>query len=156
RGRWTDERDPALTAFRRGALLVGLALLGAACATPVGVTPIDTQTAYRLITSSAVASGQPTEASQRLLRRYGLLEVFEKRPAEALASLHGAFALSGGQDWLEPLAELSFLHAERSGDRSYYLAAAVYAYALLFPGDQNGVALDPISRRYRLTYDLYN
>jgi hypothetical protein len=32
----------------------------------------------------------------------------------------------------------------------------VYAYALLFPGDGKSAAFDPVSRQYRLVYDLYN
>jgi pimeloyl-ACP methyl ester carboxylesterase len=83
------------------------------------------------------------------------------------------------------LAELSFLHAEqrkqrhtvqwqqcraRKGmvcppeptrgekekDRAWYLAAAVYAYAFLFPDDPRNASLDPADPRLRLAYDLYN
>lgn len=82
------------------------------------------------------------------------------------------------------LAELSFLHAEQHKPRptedyqclafkgrpcpqeqrprdnrqvrSYYLAAAVYAYAFLFPEDQQNALLDPADPRLRLAYDLYN
>ena len=36
-------------------------------------------------------------------------------------------------DALFTLSELSFYHAKESGKRPYYLAAAVYAYAYLFP-----------------------
>src|SRR5436190_13400341 len=83
------------------------------------------------------------------------------------------------------LAELSFLHAEqrklhratqsqqchaqkgrvcppeptrveKEKDRAYYLAAAVYAYALLFPEEQQAEPLDPADPRLRLAYDLYN
>jgi len=46
--------------------------------------------------------------------------------------------------------------AEEDKQRSYHLAAAVYAYALLFPEDQSDVVLDPADPRSRLTYDLYN
>jgi pimeloyl-ACP methyl ester carboxylesterase len=142
--------------LRRGALLLGLTLLGAACATPVGVTPVNTQTAYRLLTANVVSAGRASEASQRVLRRYGLEDLFEKKPADALATLHQAFVRQGGEDRLVALAELSFLHAEEHRDRAYYLAAAVYAYALLFPDAERTVALDPVERRYRLVYDLYN
>ncbi len=41
-------------------------------------------------------------------------------------------------------------------DQAYYLAAAVYAYALLFPDDPQSVPLDPADPRLRLAYDLYN
>ena len=40
--------------------------------------------------------------------------------------------------------------------RVYYLAAAVYAYAFLFPEGQRHVQLDPADPRLRLAYDLYN
>ena len=53
------------------------------------------------------------------------------------------------------LAELSFLHAENSGERSYYLAAAVYAYAFLYPGKQ-GTPPRGIDPRLRWAVDLYN
>ena len=62
---------------------------------------------------------------------------------------------SAGRDELFALAELSFLHAEQTGKQEYYLAAAVYAYALLFPGG----AADPlysVDRRLRTAADLYN
>ncbi len=50
---------------------------------------------------------------------------------------------------------LSFLHAEQTGKQDYYLAAAIYAYSLLFP---SGAAepLYPIDRRLRVAADLYN
>jgi hypothetical protein len=43
---------------------------------------------------------------------------------------------------------------EEEKDRAYYLAAAVYAYAFLFPEDQLGASLDPADPRVRLAYDL--
>jgi pimeloyl-ACP methyl ester carboxylesterase len=82
------------------------------------------------------------------------------------------------------LAELSFFHAEHQRPRpsqdyqcltfkgrpcpqerrpraeeqarSYYLAAAVYAYTFLFPEDPQSAPLDPADPRLRLAYDLYN
>src|SRR5262245_19375383 len=147
---------PGAGTVRRSALLLGLVLLGGACATPVGVTPIDTQTAYRLFTANAVSTGTASESSLRVLRRSGLQELFDEHPADALATLHQAFVQYGDEERLVALAELSFLHAEKGGDRSYYLAAAVYAYALLFPGPEQAVQLEPVQRRYRLVYDLYN
>jgi hypothetical protein len=143
-------------AARLPSLLGLLVLLAAACATPVGVTRVDTQTAHQLLAQSAIANARPSEASQRMLRRFGLLERFDDDPAGVLAELHRGFLVLGGEDGLFALAELSFLHAGRSGDRSYYLAAAVYAYALLFPGPGQAVDLDPSDPRLRLAYDLYN
>jgi len=53
------------------------------------------------------------------------------------------------------LSELSFRHAEETGDHAYYLAVAVYAFAFLFPDDpaQRPSACDP---RFRTASDLYN
>jgi pimeloyl-ACP methyl ester carboxylesterase len=45
---------------------------------------------------------------------------------------------------------------EAEKDHAYYLAAAVYAYALLFPEDPQNAPLDPSDPRLRLAYDLYN
>ena len=136
--------------------LLWVALLAAACATPVGISRVDTQTAHHLLTENAVATGRPSERAQVMLRRFGLLERFADLPADALATLHHDFVTRGGDERLFALAELSFLHAARSGERPHYLAAAVYAYALLFPGPEHGPALDPSDPRLRLAYDLYN
>jgi pimeloyl-ACP methyl ester carboxylesterase len=137
-------------------VLLGLALLAAACATPVGVQRVDTQTAYRLRTESAVATARPSEASLQVLRRFDLERRFEEDPAGALAALRRDYVEHGGDDRLFALAELSFLDAQRRGDRSTYLAAAVYAYGLLFPGEGRRAALDPSDPRLRLLYDFYN
>jgi pimeloyl-ACP methyl ester carboxylesterase len=60
------------------------------------------------------------------------------------------------EDKLFALAELSLLHAQKAENRTYFLAAAVYAWSLLFPDDGRGVQLEVSDPRYRLTYDLYN
>ena len=62
--------------------LAGLALMASGCATPVGVQPVDIQTAYRLHTVSALSAGQPSEPSQTVLRRLGLLDQFDEAPAD--------------------------------------------------------------------------
>jgi hypothetical protein len=84
-----------------------------------------------------------------------LYQRFEEDPAKALAEMHASLASEGDEDLLFALAELSFLYAENSGDRSYYLASAVYAYAFLLPG-QHGTPPRPIDPRARWAVDLYN
>ena len=131
------------------------ALLTVGCATPVGTTRIDFHAAYRLQYSNALASGQASEPSKAVLRRLGLLDQFEDEPAAVLAQLHKGLSPAGDEERLLALAELSFLHADRTGDRGYFLASAVYAYATLFPG----YARERLPRsdpRVRLVYDLYN
>ncbi len=136
--------------------LAALVLVASGCATPVGMKPVDVQTGYRLLTESAISAGQPSEASKTVLRRLGLLDRYDEDPVPVLADLHYGLSPAGDEDRLFALAELSFLHAERTGERAYYLASAVYAWALLFPGDASGVKLHPSDPRLRLTYDLYN
>ena len=136
--------------------LVGLVLLAVGCATPVGVTQLGLQAGYRLQTESALSAGEPSEPSKTVLRRLGLLDRFEEQPETVLAELHRGLSPAGDEDRLFALAELSFLHAERTGDRGYFLASAVYAWALLFPGEAAGVQLQRSDPRLRLAYDFYN
>ncbi len=73
----------------------------------------------------------PTEI---VLNRHDLHERFAKDPEAALGALHQIVVSGrGGADEIAALAELSFLHAEKTRKRSYYLAASVYAWAFLFP-----------------------
>lgn len=144
-------RRPATLALALAALLAV-----AGCATPVGVSRIDPQAAYHLHTVSALSEGEPSEASKLVLRRLGLMDRFDKEPAAVLAELHQGLAPTGDEWRLFALADLSFLHAERTGDRAYFLASAVYAYALLFPGGDQPTALHQSDPRLRLAYDLYN
>src|SRR5262249_52028629 len=62
---------------------------------------------------------------------------------------------TGGRRELFALAELSFQRGERTGQRERYLAAAVYAWAFLFPHDREDLPtrFDP---RGRLMRDIYN
>src|SRR5262249_39572431 len=87
-----------------GLLLLAVAALAGACATPVGVTPVDPQSANHLLTANVVSAGQPSEFTLRVLRRFGLQERFEKEPAEALSALHQTFVSRGGVDRLVALA----------------------------------------------------
>jgi hypothetical protein len=52
------------------------------------------------------------------------------------------------------LAEMSYLYAEETRQRPYFLAAAIYSFAFLFP--EKGVAPpSPYDPRLRLAADLY-
>jgi len=150
-----NERRAWLNAARV-ILLAGLALLAAACASPVGVTRVDSQAGYRILAESALSAGRLSEPSKAVLRRAGLLDRFEQEPATVLAELHRGVNPAGDDDRLFALAEMSFLYGQRTRDRAYFLAAAVYAYALLFPGEGTGTHLHPSDPRLRTAYDLYN
>jgi pimeloyl-ACP methyl ester carboxylesterase len=138
-------------------LALGVLLLSA-CATPIGVARLSTQEAQQRLTANALSTGAPSSWSAQVLQRNGIFARFEKNPVETLAELHRALTLSIGedrfQDGLFALAELSFVHAERSGAREYYLGAAVCAYAFLLP--ENGASPLPLDPRYRLAADIYN
>ncbi|MGZ8237934.1 MAG: esterase/lipase family protein [Methylobacter sp.] len=133
-----------------------ISLIVVGCATPVGINPVDIQTGYQLNTESALSAGQPSEASKMVLRRNGLMDRFEIEPATVLAELHAGLKPADDEDKLFALAELSLLHGQNTGDPAYFLASAVYAWSILFPGDSSKVQLKASDPRFRLAYDLYN
>ena len=134
-------------------LTAALALSG--CATPVGVRPLDSREANRRLTETVLSDAKLSAATLQILNRAGLEKQFQSAPAETIAALHQALPTAREADRLFALAELSFLHAAKSGDRPYFLAAAVYAYAFLFP-QGSGASPDPFDPRFRTAVDLYN
>jgi pimeloyl-ACP methyl ester carboxylesterase len=138
-------------------LLAWLLLLVSACATPIGVTRVDTQEVYRSLTTSVLSTGQPSAPTVQVLIRTGLAQRFHDDPEGTLAALRGT-GVDLSRDRLFALAELAFVHAEEARQPQYYLAAAVYAYAFLFPtvGTDRDISLSPVDPRPRLAADLYN
>jgi len=135
-------------------LAVGLVL--AACAGPVGTTRSDPKVVLRELGRSATTTGDPTWQTRNVLFEQGMYQEFEERPEEVLAALHKAMVATGGDpDLLFALAELSFLHGQTVGKPSYELAAAVYAYAFLFP-EGSGAEPGRFDPRLRIAADLYN
>ena len=149
-GHWQRYRGAA---SRCGLLL--LLCLVSACATPIGVSYVDRRVAYQSLTSNVLSTEKISSFSARELINFNLYQEFEDNPQKALANLHAGLAAKGDEDRLFALAELSFFHAQNSGDRSYYLAAAVYAYAFVLPG-QRGTPPRGIDPRLRWAADLYN
>jgi pimeloyl-ACP methyl ester carboxylesterase len=132
-----------------------LALLGSlalACASPAGIRKVDAREVHRTLTSNVLTTGEPSVPSRQVLQRMGLRELFERAPAAALLELQ-ASELTPGR--IFALSELSFWLGEQENDRSRYLAAAVYAWAYLFPGGGEP-GPQPTDPRYRLACDLYN
>lgn len=84
------------------------------------------------------------------------MDRFEDEPEKVLAELHAELKPTGDEDKLFTLAELSLLHAQQTDNHAYFLAAAVYAWSLLFPDDGQTIRFEPSDPRYRLAYDLYN
>jgi pimeloyl-ACP methyl ester carboxylesterase len=125
------------------------------CATPVGVTKLDPKAVQRTLTANVLSNGNLSAFSVQVLNRFGLLDEFNRHPAEVIAKLYAGLPGVCVPDRRFTLAETSFLYACRSRDRSYFLAAACAAYAFLFPRDP-GIAPGCLDPRYRLAVDLYN
>ncbi|WP_340123785.1 alpha/beta hydrolase [Methylobacter svalbardensis] len=152
----SPRKHQLITDFSKLMAISLVALIVQGCATPVGINPVDIQKGYQLNTVSVLSAGQPSEASKTVLRRNGLVDRFETEPAVVLAELHTGLNPTDDEDKLFALAELSLLHAQNTADSNYFLASAVYAWSLLFPGDDSGVQLEASDPRLRLAYDLYN
>jgi pimeloyl-ACP methyl ester carboxylesterase len=98
----------------------------------------------------------PSDFSKNQLRRYDLATEFDDAPDAAIERLHAVAATQDfPSDALFALSELSFLRAETTAERDRYVAAAVYAYAFLFPEDGRP-PLDRLDPRERIAVDLYN
>ncbi len=139
----------------RALVALGVALLAAGCATPVGVRRVDARTVHQRLTANVLSTGRPSSPTVQVLHRQNLFERFQRQPDAALAELHARLPAEGGEDTLFALAELSFVRAEQSGQRARFLAAAAYAYAFLFP-DGRGEPPGTVDPRLRLAVDLYN
>jgi pimeloyl-ACP methyl ester carboxylesterase len=139
----------------RWVFFLAAVLLLQGCATPVGVRPLHSKEANRRLTENVLSDAKLSGPTLQILNRAGLEKQFQSEPAEVIAALHKALPTAREADRLFALAELSFLHAAKSGERSYFLAAAVYAYAFLFPQGSDAFP-DPFDPRFRTAVDLYN
>jgi pimeloyl-ACP methyl ester carboxylesterase len=136
-------------------LFVGVLLTMMGCATPVGVRHLSTDETTRRLTASVLSGDNLSAPTTQMLNRSGLAEPFKNEPKQVIATLHAGLPTAKDPDRLFALAELSFLHAIKTGDKSYFLSAAIYAYAFIFPG-QTGTPHDAFDPRFRLAVDLYN
>jgi pimeloyl-ACP methyl ester carboxylesterase len=131
-------------------------LLAAGCATPVGVERVDASTAQRQLTTNALTADELSPSARNVLRRWVLSDRYDDDPAGAIAALHTIVTDGrGDEDEVITLAEMAYLYAEKTHQRPYFLAAAIYSFAFLFPerGLQPPSPYDP---RFRLAADLYS
>ena len=135
---------------------IALLLLTAGCETPVGVERLDAGSANRQLTANVLTADELSPSARNLLRRWVLSERYDSDPAGAIAALHGiATDGRGDEDEVITLAEMAYLYGEKTHQRPYYLAAAIYSYAFLFP--ENGFEPpSPYDPRLRLAADLYS
>jgi pimeloyl-ACP methyl ester carboxylesterase len=131
-------------------------LLTAGCQTPVGVEHVDAGTANRQLTANVLTTDELSPSARNVLRRWVLSERYDDDPAGAIAALHTiATDGSGDKDEVITLAEMAYLYAEETHQRPYYLAAAIYSYAFLFP-ERGLEPPSPYDPRLRLAADLYS
>ena len=141
---------------RLSVLLCVLCLVLAACAGPVGAVRVDPKAAQYDLARSAVTTGDPSWPTRNVLFEHGLFDTFDAHPEDTIATLHRIMVEENGNpDLLFALAELSFLHGQKVERPQYLLAAAVYAYAFLFP-EGTGQAPGRLDPRLRIAADLYN
>ncbi|MGH7785879.1 MAG: esterase/lipase family protein [Candidatus Binatia bacterium] len=143
-----------LTIAARAVLLTSC-LAAAGCAAPFGVRRASPEAVYHSVNDNVLAGGELSNTSQIMLRRHNLTEAFAADPNATLAALRVKLLIGAlNRDDLYSLAELSVFYAEHGGGRPHYLAAALYAYAYLFPGgaDAGGALFDP---RTQSAVDLY-
>jgi pimeloyl-ACP methyl ester carboxylesterase len=130
-------------------------LFSSGCATPVGVKRLNEQAAHRALNANVLSTGKPSDYSTQILERSALSDRFNNDPQTVLAELNSGLGKPDERDRLFALSELSFQYAEGSGNQSYYLASAAYAYAFLFPANPAD-APGPYDPRLRIALDLYN
>src|SRR5271166_3044561 len=115
------------------ALILVLALAATGCATPIGVRKASPQEIDSYRTQSVLTNGKPSQTSTQFLYRLDLVERAKEDPEGTLMVLHAGLGQADEPARLMVLAELSFIYAAQSGNRTYDLTAAAYAWAFLFP-----------------------
>lgn len=141
---------------RRLPVVAFVTLLAIGCVrSPVTVERASPDRVYQQLTANALSGDRPSTSSVQVLYRLSLGDRFDRDPPGALSALRAEWLADPSPSLLFALAELSFLYAHESGDRSHFLASAVYAIAFLAQSAKHGLAssLDP---RFRLAADLYN
>ncbi len=130
-------------------------LLTAGCETPVRVDRLDAVAAQRQLTANVLTIDELSPQARNVLRRWVLSERYDNDPAGAISALHAIAADGrGDEDEVITLAEMAYLYGKSTHQRPYFLAAAIYSFAFLFPG--KGLAPpSPYDPRVRLAADLY-
>jgi hypothetical protein len=120
-------------------------LLTAGCQTPVGVERVDAVTAQHQLTANALTADELSTSARNVLRRWVLSERYDDDPAGAIAALHGIAADGrGDEDEVITLAEMSYLYAEETRQRPYFLAAAIYSLHSSFPRRDSSLPIPTI------------
>ena len=135
---------------------LALLLLLGSCAAPLSVDRLSTPDSYKRLNRSALMGDMLSETTLIALRRQGLLDAWRADQDDAIARFRAA-VVGQPAKWPElfALAELSYLQGERRKSQQDFLAAAIYAFAYLFPG-AGGDRPSPYDPRFRQACDIYN
>ena len=153
------DRDELLVRPQRTALValwLALVVLSLGCRTPVGIRRVSLSEVDRVLGENAVTGERPSVLSYQIIARLGLSTLYQDDPRAALEKLRGGL---GGPDTLErlpALAELWYATARKSEDQGEYLAAAVCAYAYLFPATPPSTPPNPYDARNHLVLEIYD
>lgn len=140
----------------RAAAVLALTML-AACAGPVEVRQVSLVRSYNDARHTTLQGHGPGADTRIVLRRHGLDGLWDRHPDRAIAALRQQAGAGHGDelpDILFALAELSYRQGLRHHRAEDFLAAAIYAYAFLQPGQAGGP--DPYDPRFRQAADFYN
>lgn len=103
-----------------------------------------------------LTTGKLSRRTRNVLYRRDLVVRYRKDPQSAIAQLHTELVAGALlPESVSALAEVSFHHALHGGGRPYFLAAALYAWAYLFPDDPRTMP-DRFNPRVRLATEIYN
>ncbi|NHO34018.1 esterase/lipase family protein [Acetobacter fallax] len=129
------------------------------CTPPVSVHHLGLTRAYLDETRSALAGRVLSNATQIVLERQNLRQLWQAHPAAAIAALRGITAADtvgpDVGDRLFALAELNYLRGRQTHFRADFMAAALYAYAYLAPGEAQAIRPSPYDPRFRQACDIY-
>ena len=142
----------------QGRLLAACAVLSillTGCVSPIGINRISRQEANRSLNANVLTTGNVGTEANQFLARLNLSERYQEDPVQTIATIRAGLGQADESDRLFVLAELSFAYASRTRDSSQFLAAAAYAWQLLFPQNAE-LSLDRYDPRVRTAMDLYN
>jgi pimeloyl-ACP methyl ester carboxylesterase len=141
--------------YRLRAACAVLSILLTGCVSPIGVNRISLQEANRSLNANVLTTGNVGTEANQFLSRLDLLERYQEDPEGTIATIHSGLGQADDSSRLFVLAELSFAYAQRTRNRSYFVATAAYAWQFLFPRNAEGHTgrYDP---RIRTAMDLYN
>jgi hypothetical protein len=126
------------------------------CASPIGIRRVSLSEVDRVLGENALTGERPSVLSRQILVRLGLSTLYQHDPREALEKLRSGLGGPDARERLMALAELWFATARKSDNRGEYLAAAVCAYAYLFPATPPSTPPNPYDWRNQLLLEIYD